>query len=357
MCKPMILAAMALLIAACDKAPAPQPETVRLVKIFEVTAQSPVSVLVLAGEVRARYESPLAFQVGGKVVERSVNLGEAVKTGQLLAQIDATDYELPARAAAAAVTAARADLALAETELTRYRALVEKGYISATALDQKQTVADAARARFKAADAEHDVARRRVEYTTLTADADGVVTAMELNVGQVVGAGQMVFKIARDGSREIEVHVPEADLTRVRTAREFKVTLNAQPDEIIKGKLRELSAAADPLTRTYVTRIAVDAAHGELHALQLGMSATVSDVQDAASVLRLPLAAIVSRNGKPQVWKWDATSSTVHAVDVRTGALDGDGVLIESGITPGDVIVSAGANLLRESQLVRPLRE
>ncbi len=251
------------------------------------------------------------------------------------------------------MTAARADLTLAETELARYRALVEKGHVSAITLDQKQSAADAARARFKAAAAEHDVVRRRVEYTTLKADADGVVTAMELNVGQVVGAGQRVFEIARDGSREIEVNVPEADLARMRSAREFKVRFNAQPDEVINGTLRELSAAADPLTRTYAARIAVDAADD---VLQLGMSATVSDIQNAAAVLRLPLAAVVSRNGKPQVWKLDAATSTVHAAEVRTGALDGDGVLIEAGIAPGDVVISAGANLLREGQPVRALR-
>lgn len=362
MYKLVCLIALVVSIAACGKSSAPPAETIRLVKVLSVTAQTRVAALALAGEVRARYESPLAFRVGGKVVERNVNLGDSVKAGQTLARIEATDYELAARAAAGAVAAARADLALAETELTRYRALVAKGHVSATLLDQKKTAADAARARFKAADAEHDAARRRVAYTTLKADADGMVTAMELNVGQVVGAGQRVFDIARDGSREIEVNVSEADLTRVRTAREFKITLNARPDgdipderipDGIKGTLRELSAAADPLTRTYAARIAVGAADG---ALQLGMSATVSDVQEAAPVLRLPLSAVVSRNGKPQVWKLDAATSMVHAVDVRTGALDGDGILIESGIAPGDVVVSAGANLLREGQEVRALQ-
>ena len=353
MYKSTVLVVAAWLITACGEAPTPPAETVRLVKVLEVTAQAPHAALALAGEVRARYESPLAFRVGGKVVERNVNLGEAVKAGQTLARIEATDYELAARAAAAAVAAARADLALAAAELSRYRSLVDKGYVSATALDQKQAAADAARARLKAVEAEHIEAGRRVEYTTLKADADGVITALDVNVGQVVGAGQIVLQVARDGGREIEVHVPEANLVSVRSARAFKITLNAQPDRAFDGTLRELSAAADPLTRTYAARIAVDMAEA---VLQLGMSATVSDVQDAAPVLRLPLSAVASRNGKPQVWKVDAASSTVHAVDVRTGALDGDGILIESGIAPGDIVVSAGANLLREGQPVRALR-
>ncbi|MBI5462848.1 MAG: efflux RND transporter periplasmic adaptor subunit [Gammaproteobacteria bacterium] len=356
--KCLILIAAALWLTACGEPPAPPAETVRLVKVIEVTAQARVSALALAGEVRARYESPLAFRVGGKVVERNVNLGDSVKTGQVLARIEATDYELAARAAAAAVAAARADLTLAEAELTRYRSLVDKGYVSATALDQKRTAADAARARLKAAEAEHSEAGRQVEYATLKADADGAITALDVNVGQVVGAGQSVLRIARDGNREIEVHVPEASLSQVRSARAFNVTLNAQagqaiPDRAIKGMLREVSAAADPLTRTYAARIALDDPEA---VLQLGMSATVSDVQDGAPVLRLPLSAVVSRNGKPQVWKLDAADSTVHAVDVRTGELDGDGILIEAGIAPGDVVVSAGANLLREGQTVRTLR-
>lgn len=353
MYKIIVLTFLAMLFAACGKTSAPPAETVRLVKVIEVTAQARISSLALAGEVRARYESPLAFRVGGKVVERGVNLGEAVKAGRPLARIEATDYELAARAAAAVVTAARADLTLAEAELTRYRSLVDKGYVSTTALDQKQAIADAARARLKAAEAEHVEAGRQVEYTTLKADADGVVTALDVNVGQVVGAGQIVLRIAHDGSREIEVHVPEANLARMRGARAFKIALNAQPDRAFDGTLRELSAAADPLTRTYAARIAIDTAEA---ALQLGMSATVNDIQDAAPVLRLPLSAVASRNGKPQVWKLDAARSTVHAVDVRTGALDGDGILIEAGVAPGDVVVSAGANLLREGQQVRALR-
>ncbi|MBI5041105.1 MAG: efflux RND transporter periplasmic adaptor subunit, partial [Gammaproteobacteria bacterium] len=322
MYKILLPVAAALLIAACGKPPAPPAETVRLVKVLDVTAQVRNSALALAGEVRARYESPLAFRVGGKVVERDVNLGDIVKAGQTLARIEATDYDLAARSAAEAVAAARADLTFAEAELKRFRALVEKGYIAATALDQKQAAADAARARFKAAEAAHTEAGRQVGYTTLTADADGVITALDVNVGQVVGAGQSVVRIARDGNREIEVNVPEASLSQVRGARAFKVTLNARPDQVYAGTLRELSAAADPLTRTYAARIAVDTAEA---ALQLGMSATVSDVQNGVTVLRLPLSAVASRNGKPQVWKLDATTSTVHAVDVRTGALDGDG--------------------------------
>lgn len=343
----------ALFCAACGPASAPPPETVRLVKVLEISAQARNAALALPGEVRARHESPVAFRVAGKVVERHVNLGDSVGTGQVLARIEATDYALAARAAAAAATAARADFTFAESELARHRSLVEKGYVSSIVLDQKVAAADAARARLKAAEAEQAEADRQVQYTTLTADAAGVVTALDLQDGQVVAAGQTVLRIARDGDREIEIHVPEAELARIRAAQGFRILLNAQPGNSYDGTLRELAAAADPLTRTYAARIALATAAAPL---QLGMSATVSDVQDTTPVLRLPLSAVVSRDGRPQVWKLDAADSTVHAVDVRTGGLDGDGVLIEAGIAPGDVIVSAGANLLREGQPVRTLR-
>lgn len=355
MYKVLMVVLAGLLIAACGDSAKQAPEAIRLVKVIEVTAQAPLSVLRLAGTVRARYESPLAFQVGGKIIERNLNLGEPVKAGQVLARLEATDYDLAAGAASAAVTAAHADLALAEAELKRYRSLVDKGLVSVTVLDQKQTAADAARARYKAAQAEASAAGRQVDYTLLKADTDGVVTALDMNVGQVVAAGQNVAQLARAGNREIEINVPEADLARVRAAQRFTITLNAQAENQFSGMLREIAATANPLTRTYVARIAIDDA-ALPESLQLGMSATVSDVQNASTVLRLPLAAIVSRDGNPQVWKWDATSSTVHAVAVRTGTLDGNQVVIESGISAGDVIITAGAHLLREGQEVRALR-
>jgi multidrug efflux system membrane fusion protein len=342
---------LSVLAIGCSK-PADPPEPIRPVKVTIIHTQASAANLTLAGEVQPRYESPLAFRVSGKVTERRVNLGDAVKQGQVLARLEPTDLQLAAQSDAAAVSGARTDLALAEAELTRYRSLRDKGFISAAVLDQKQATSDSARARLRAAESSHAEKGRQVGYTTLFADSDGVITWLDLNVGQVVAAGQSLLRIARAGEREIEVHVPETLLSRFRAAREFRVALNAQPNKSFSGMLRELAAAADPETRTYAGRISVTNA-GE--AMSLGMSTTVYDVPDPSAVIRLPLSALISRDGKPTVWKLDAASSMVHATSIETGAIDGNDIVVASGLSQGDIVVTAGANLLREAQKVRAL--
>ncbi len=338
-----------LFLAACQK-PLPPPEPVRPVKTLIIEAQQGQTSLTLAGEVRARFETALAFRVGGKVVERHVNLGETVKRGQILAKLEPTDLQLNSQSNAAAVAGARVELQLAEAELTRYRVLREKNFISSAVLDQKQAAMEGASARLAAAESAHSGANRQVGYTTLTANADGVVTWLDLNIGQVVTTGQSLLKIAHSDSREIEVHVAEADLSRFKSAYAYRISLNAMPATHFNGNLRELAGAADPVTRSFAARISIGQ---PAEALGLGMSATVSDLQNAASVIRLPLVAVFSRDGKPMAWKIDQASSTVHAISLTTGAIDDNDVIIEHGLQAGDKIVTAGANLLREGQKIR----
>ncbi|TSA41687.1 MAG: efflux RND transporter periplasmic adaptor subunit [Betaproteobacteria bacterium] len=334
-------------VAACSKE-TPSPEPVRPVKTQRIAYAAAPDSLLLAGEVRARFEAPLAFQVGGRVVERAVNLGELVRRGQVLGRLDASDYRLAEDAQNAALAGARTELQLAEGDLARYRALREKGFISAAEMDRHQAVADGARARRDAAAASHAERRRQTGYATLTAESDGVVTALDFNVGQVVAVGQPLLKIARPGGREIEVAVPESELARFRAATAFQVNLNAMPGQNYSGKLRELAAAADPATRAYAARIAVDGLPESL-----GLSATVRPLGRGGQVVRLPLAAVVSRDGTARVWKLDQATSTVHAATVTSAGVSGDDWLVSGGLAPGELVVTAGANLLREGQQVR----
>jgi RND family efflux transporter MFP subunit len=259
---------------------------------------------------------------------------------------------LAAQSDAAAVSGAQTEVTLAEAELTRYRTLNDKGFISAAVLDQKQATLDGARARLSAAESSHAEKNRQVGYTTLLADSDGSITWLDLNVGQVVGAGQSLLRIARAGEREIEVHVPESLLLRLKAAREFRVTLNARPDKSYSGKLRELAAAADPETRTYTGRISVTDSGINM---SLGMSTTVHDVSGSNPAIRVPLSALISRDGISTVWKLDSASSTVHATAIATAAIDGNDVVVSGGLAQGDIVVTAGANLLREGQKIRAL--
>jgi RND family efflux transporter MFP subunit len=339
-----------LLLIACDKPPAP-PEPLRPVKTVRVSMEPGDAALSLPGEVRARHETPLAFRVGGKIIECKVNLGDSVRRGQVLARLEPNDYELAAEAGAAGEAEARSASILADSDLARYRSLREKGFVSAAALDQKQAAADAAQARLDALRSAHAGQSRQVNYTALSAESDGIITGRNCNVGQVVGAGQPVLDIARSGEKEILVHLPEVEFSRFHSAAGFTVTLNALPDKNYHGSLRELAGAADPATRTYAARIAVKNADA---AMRLGMSATIKMQSAGDLAIRLPLVAVVSRDGKPSVWQVDG-AGIVHATPIAIGGIEGNTVRVASGLNSGSTVVVAGASLLRDGEKVKLL--
>jgi len=346
--KLLILLLALPLLAACSKSSAP-PEPLRPVKSMRVELQPGSGSLTLPGEVHARHESPLAFRVGGKISACYAELGEQVRRGQVLARLEPNDYQLAAQGGAANEAQARSTLVLAEADLKRYTALHDKGFISSAALDQKQAAYDAARAVFDAMQANRGEQDRKLGYTALTADGNGVVTSLDCNVGQVVGAGQQVLGLARSGAKEIAVYVPESGLAAFRHAKGFSISLNASPGKTYHGVLRELAAGADPATRTYAARITVKDADD---AMQLGMSATVRMQSGDDMEIRLPLAAVVSRDGSPGVWKL-GSDGIVHRVAVTVAGVEGDELRISAGLNPGDLVVTAGANLLREGEKVK----
>ncbi len=338
------------LLVACNKPPA-EPEPIRPVKTVHVGMEPGEAYLRLPGEVRARHETPLSFRVGGKVTECKVNLGDTVRRGQILAKLEPADYQLATQSGAAGVADARSTLTLAEAELVRYRNLREKGFVSAAVLDQKQAAADAAHARVDAMQSAHTEQTRQLAYTSLPAENDGVVSAYDCNVGQVVNIGQPILRLAQSAEKEIEIHLPEAELQHFRSAGNFTVSLNALPGRSYQGVLRELAASADSATRTYAARIAVKNMDA---AMQLGMSATVDMQPSDNQVIRLPLAAVVSRDSHPSVWKVDGAGS-VHAAAISVAGVEGNAVRIASGLNSGDVVVTAGASLLREGEKVKLL--
>lgn len=339
-----------LLLAACSKE-APPPEPIRPVKVMAVSEQAGTAGLSLPGEVRARYESPLGFRVGGKIVSCQAELGQSVKRGAVLARLEAADYQLAERAGAANEAEVKSSVALSDAELTRYRELRAKGFVSAAVLDQKQAAADAAHARLQALSSSHAVQARQLGYTTLQADSDGVLTAADCNPGQMVSAGQPVFRLAQGEGREIELHVPEGVVSALSKKTEFDIALNAASGKHYAGKLRELAAAADPVLRTYRARIVVEAPDS---ALQLGMSATVGVATGEGRWMRLPLSALTGRDGQPKVWRV-GKDNVVHGVSVQVGEVEGNQIRIKSGLAAGEQVIVAGASLLREGQVVRPM--
>jgi len=333
----LVAAALAaLILAACSKpeAPAQPPRTVRVMKVDGAAASG---TLTFPGEVRARYESRLGFRLGGKLVERRVDVGDRVKRGQVLARLDAQDASLNA-------AQAEANRALAEAEAKRYRELRAKNFVSQAVLDAKETA-------LATAAAQAGVARNQAAYTTLVADRDGVVTAVEAEAGQVVAAGQTVLRVAEGSEKEIVIAVPEADVEKVRAAEGFEVGLSSQPGRVWAGRLRELSPGADAATRTFTARIGVAEADDSM---RLGMSAGVrAKVSQRDAALRLPLSAFFTRNDQANVWVVDPATQTVKLTRVETDGVAGNEMRVKSGLQSGQLVVTAGANLLEDGQKVR----
>jgi membrane fusion protein, multidrug efflux system len=325
-----------LLAAACSKPEAPA-QPLRTVRVMKIDGAAVSGGLTFPGEVRARYESRLGFRLGGKIVERRVDVGAAVKRGQVLARIDAQDAVLNAGQA-------EANRALAEAEAKRYRDLREKSFVSQAVLDAKETA-------LKTAEAQAGMAKNQAAYTTLVADRDGVVTAVEAEAGQVVSAGQTVVRVAEGNEKEIVIAVPESDVEKVRAAEGFEVGLNSMPGRSWAGRLRELSPSADAATRTFTARISVPQAD---ETVRLGMSASVrAKVSLGDAALRLPLAAFFTRSDQAHVWVVDPATQTVKLTKVQTAGVSGNDMRVLGGLRAGMLVVTAGANLLEDGQKVR----
>jgi RND family efflux transporter MFP subunit len=327
-----------------------QQEPVRLVRTLTVRATPAVQQLTFAGAVQARFDALVGFRVGGKIIERRVDVGSRVERGQVLARLDAQDLRLAVDALAAELDSARTSLKLAQLDYERYDDLRAKRVASQADYDRAQTAVQAAQERVEAAAAQLAQARNQVKYADLVADYAGVITALEAEAGQVVAAGQPVLRLARLDEREIVISVPEQHIERVHSAPAIEVSLWADPDKRYRGKVREIAPSTDPATRTFLVKIAVLDAD---EALRLGMSAEVTIRQPAASALMLPLSALHTKTDRPNVWLVDTATATVNPTPVETGGLYDNQVIIKAGVKPGDVVVTAGANLLIPGQRVR----
>lgn len=337
-------------LSACSKHEA-MPEPVRAVRVQEVAPQALNSQREFSGDVRSRVESNLGFRVAGKIVRRSVELGQTVKAGQVLAQIDAQDYRLATDAAKAQLTAAQVNLDIAQADIQRFRELRKQNFISAAELDRREGSLKAAQAQRDQAQAQMSNQSNQVGYTTLVADAPGVVTAVMAEVGQVVGAGTPVIQIAQSGARDAVFAVPEDWVKRLHVGATVQVKL-WNSSETNEARVREIAAAADPVTRTFAIKATLPASVN----WSLGSTVSVLPQQDAAAasvaVTKLPTTALLESGGKTVVWVLDKSTMTLHQTPVQIAGADGNGVVIQSGLQPGALVVTAGVHVLTEGQKV-----
>jgi membrane fusion protein, multidrug efflux system len=354
--------AMALALSACSKTESTdataskaadaqaKAEAPRPVRTMRLAAGALNDALILPAEVRPRFEQRLGFRVSGKISQRLVDVGQSVKPGQTLAVMDPADV-LPAIAAQRSqVEAARTDEALQQAELKRVRELRDNGFVSAAALDRQDALTQAAVARHTAARSQLAQVSNGLNFQTLRADRAGVVVAVDAEVGSVVAAGQSVLRVAQSGEKEFAVAVPERSVAALKSARGIVAKADAVPGKIYEATLRELAPSADPASRTYAARLSIRNADD---ALAWGMSAAVRIALGDTQSLVVPNSALYTRDTTPRVWVVDAASQTVQPVAVTLGASRDDGVVVTQGLKGGEIVVTAGANLLQPGQKVR----
>lgn len=344
-----------------------KPQTAKLVPIvrtYTVGTAAATAAATYPGEVRGRYESQLAFQVAGKINARMVNVGDSVRAGQVLLALDPKDVNQSVEATAAQLASARASYKLDADNAARYSSLYAQGAVSEAVRDQYQTQLEAASAALRQAQAQANVSSNQLGYTQLVSDTDGVVTALNAEVGQVVAAGTPIATVVRSGEREVHISVPEG--ASLSVGQKTQISFWALPGVEAAGFVREIASMADPATRTYKVCVAVPDLPA---AAKLGMTAKVSlapeqraavsgaakgdatATEPTSPAFTIPAQALYQVNGKTQVWV--VRDNKAQLVEVKVNGYSGNEVLIEQGLSRGDKVITAGLAKLVPHQEVR----
>jgi RND family efflux transporter MFP subunit len=343
----LTLAAFAL--TACSK-PTPPDEPVRAVKVVVMATDGMGSGAEYAAEVRPRVESRLGFRVSGKLLRRMVEVGQQVKAGQALAQLDTRDLVLSVESARAQLSAAVANRDLAAADFKRFKDLREQNFISSAELERRDASLKAAQSQLDQAQAQLSAQGNQTSYATLVADAAGLVTAVDAEPGQVLAAGTPVVRIAQDGPRDIVFSVPEDKVGMVKIGSSVEVRAWSK-QSVYQGKVREVGAIADPVTRTFAIKVAL--AGGDV----LPLGSTVSAAPRAldrtgTNVFKLPTSALQHDGKNAAVWVVERSSMTVRLQPIGIATADGNEVVVSSGLAQGMEVVVAGVHVLSPGQKV-----
>ena len=342
---------LSILATGCGKQ-AQQETDIPSVKAMRVGIEESGDAVNYAGEVKGRYESQLAFQVGGKIITRNINLGDRVSQGDILLAIDAKDVAQSANIGAAQVESARAQLSLAEANLNRYRQLYEQEAVSLAQYEQYKTTYDSAVATLKQAEAQAVQGSNALGYSRLLSDGDGVISAINAEVGQVVAAGQSIVTLVKSGELEVEINVPENRLKDVQVGQTVTASFWALENVTAQGTIREISPMADKTARTYKVRVSLDNPPAEV---SLGMTANIVIKQEnrVDKELVIPLTAIFQTGDTPNVWVIEEEKVRLQPIVIEN--FGDNSVKVLSGIKQGETIVIAGVHKLHDGQMVRQL--
>lgn len=345
------LALTAVALAACSRQEA-APEPIRAVRTTTVSTASAGGAHEYAAEVRARTEARLGFRVAGKLVARPAEVGQHVKAGQVLAQLDPVDLKLQQDAAQAALRAAQSAYDLAAAELKRYKELRDQGFISALELERRETALQAQKSQLDQAKAQSAVQGNLAAYAALTATAPGVVVGVDAEIGTVLAAGTPVVRLALDGARDVVFAMPEDAVAGARALLGKPGAIRVRPwgaTATVPATVREVAAAADAATRTFLVKADLGSAP-----VQLGQTMTVLvDMPRREGVITLPLTAVMRQQGQTSVWVLDRSTMTVKVQPVVVAGADGNAVMLASGVAPGTTVVTAGVHTLTPGQKVK----
>ncbi len=360
---------IALLAGCAREVEAPPPE-VRPVRTVTVAARAADNTVMLTGTVQAQNEINLSFRIDGRLVERTVEIGDNVRPGQLIARLDPQNEESSLQSVRAQLAGANAQLVEARSNYERMRDLVAEDAVSRAQYEQAKALLQSAEAQLQSLQGQVALAQNRLSYTRLVSDVAGVVTARGPEPGEVVGAGRMVVQVAREGARDAVFDVPAAikdaaplDPKIVVTPGkagpaagagryDLSVALAMDPTVSAVGRVREVSPRADPVTGTFAVRVRLI---DPPPAMRLGSTVTGRMQLASAPGIQVPATALVRADGKTAVWVVDKASGTVSLRNIELGGADANSVQVASGLKPGDVVVTAGVQALRPGQKVRLL--
>ena len=348
------IAAAAMIAATlwgCDQAapPAPQARPVRPITIERGAQGESVS---LTGQIRAKDQASVAFRLDGRMIERPVNVGDMVTAGQGVARLDPQIQQNALRSAQANLASVRALLTQAQLTFGRQQKLLKSGWTTRADFDSAQQSLLTVQAQVDSAQAQVRIAQELLGYTVLSADAAGAVTAVGAEPGEVVRAGQMVVRLAREGGRDAVFDVPEQLIRTGPRDPLVEIALTEDPRVKASGRVREVAPQADPTTRTFQVKVGIIDPPEAMH---LGSTITGRIKLSAPPGVEVPASALTEADGRPAVWVVDPKSMTVALRNVDVLRYDPATVVISHGLQTGDTVVTAGVQTLRPGQKVRLL--
>ncbi len=340
------------LVAGCDRGDKEAEPAVRPVRVVTVTEQQAGETILLSGVIEAKTEVDLAFRIGGRMVKRLVSVGDRVEAGQLIAQLDSQDEENAVRAAQANLSAAEGKYLEAEQNYDRQRQLLSRGHTTRQRYDQAVQVLNTLRGQTDVAVAQLGTAKTRLNDTSLYADAPGEVTVRAVDAGEVVQGGQMIVRIARKDGRDAVFDAPPSLISRGTRDAMIDVGLSIDPSVRASGRVREVAPQADALTGTFRVRVGLKDPSPEM---RLGSTVTGRVTLEGIAGMAIPASALSRSNGLPSVWVVDPEAETVSPRPVEVAVHRASEIIVSGGLSPGDVVVTAGVQSLRPGQRVRLL--